>query len=172
MRCISTHKWIWNRLCGRRVMRRHTAPLLLTSYLATAARTSWFPQVFPPRPTPRSSSGYPASTLCHWTCKSTYVSYRHFQKRPMILAWKHSMWTLLVILIGQKILYCHVTGKVVVYWWSVWETFVIGWHVCRLVLSLVTAGRVRCRLVWRGSLLTPLVEWWWRVMRCSSEMIH
>ena len=25
MRCISTHKWIWSRLCGRRVMRRHTA---------------------------------------------------------------------------------------------------------------------------------------------------
>ena len=24
MRCISTHKWIWSRLCGRRVMRRHT----------------------------------------------------------------------------------------------------------------------------------------------------
>ena len=23
MRCISTHKWIWSRLCGRRVMRRH-----------------------------------------------------------------------------------------------------------------------------------------------------
>jgi len=25
MRCISTHKWIWSRLCGRRVMRRHNA---------------------------------------------------------------------------------------------------------------------------------------------------
>ena len=25
MRCISTHKWIWSRLCGRRVMRRHSA---------------------------------------------------------------------------------------------------------------------------------------------------
>jgi len=23
MRCISTHKWIWSHLCGRRVMRRH-----------------------------------------------------------------------------------------------------------------------------------------------------
>jgi len=27
MRCISTHKWIWSRLCGRRVMRRHSASL-------------------------------------------------------------------------------------------------------------------------------------------------
>ena len=25
MRCISTHKWIWSRLCGRRVKRRHRA---------------------------------------------------------------------------------------------------------------------------------------------------
>jgi len=25
MRCISTHKWIWRSLCGRRVMRRHIA---------------------------------------------------------------------------------------------------------------------------------------------------
>jgi len=31
MRCISTHKWIWSRLCGRRVMRRHKAgPALKT----------------------------------------------------------------------------------------------------------------------------------------------
>jgi len=29
MRCISTHKWIWSRLCGRRVMRRHNAYLYL-----------------------------------------------------------------------------------------------------------------------------------------------
>ena len=28
MCCISTHKWIWSRLCGRRVMRRHNAPPL------------------------------------------------------------------------------------------------------------------------------------------------
>jgi len=27
MRCISTHKRIWSRLCGRRVMRRHNAVL-------------------------------------------------------------------------------------------------------------------------------------------------
>ena len=25
MRCIATHKWIWSRLCGKRVMRRHKA---------------------------------------------------------------------------------------------------------------------------------------------------
>jgi len=30
MRCISTHKWIWSRVCGRRVMRRHNAQHLYT----------------------------------------------------------------------------------------------------------------------------------------------
>ena len=39
MRCISTHKWIWSRLCGRRVMRRHTASQTNTVQCVTVFTT-------------------------------------------------------------------------------------------------------------------------------------
>ena len=51
MRCISTHKWIWSRLCDRRVMRRHKAirglciiylaMLLCFRPIATTQRAFW-----------------------------------------------------------------------------------------------------------------------------------
>jgi len=41
MRCISTHKWIWSRLCGRRVMRRHIALLSSNPYINRCSTVYW-----------------------------------------------------------------------------------------------------------------------------------
>jgi len=47
MRCISTHKWIWSRLCGRRVMRRHNALSTVSQFVVKGnERRSWFKCLF------------------------------------------------------------------------------------------------------------------------------
>jgi len=45
MRCISTHKWIWNRLCGRRVMRRHIASIGSSMALHDHLKSKQFAQI-------------------------------------------------------------------------------------------------------------------------------